>query len=161
MPKPYRIPKRLASRPLFHDLPIPFITKLNADGTPHFSQNEPDRILEVIRGQLCGMCGQPIGKRVSFIGSPEELAARLFIEPHQHPPCARYTSTACPYLRNPDYLVKHRPHVGVLNRPRDQLKTQPRPEFVAIYTTEEFEVVIAPSRVPLFKVGKPLNIQKV
>ncbi|WP_204011388.1 hypothetical protein [Virgisporangium aurantiacum] len=79
------IPARLAARPVDprRGLPIPYVNE-HDDGTVDFAVINGGRVLEWVRGRLCGLCGQRQEFLVAFVGGPGGFHQRLYTDPPSH-----------------------------------------------------------------------------
>lgn len=92
------IPPRLARRPLWRGLPIPYIATIGADGEPDFRLTDHDRRTHVIRHRWCQLCGQGLGNFVFFTGGPAAAQALAYFEPACHLDCLIYAMQVCPFI---------------------------------------------------------------
>ena len=96
------IPKRLRGRPRVGGLPVPFANQVGPDGRADFRTLDGERRQACLDRNLCGLCGQQLGRPVVLIGSPADVELCLFFDPAMHEECALYAVAACPYLANPN-----------------------------------------------------------
>lgn len=100
------VPPRLAKRPTdSRGYPITFVTQFN-DGEPDFTVVAGDRISDCVRFDLCGLCGQHLGKFRSFIGGPKSTESGMYVDPPMHTDCAEYALLVCPHLATPTARYK-------------------------------------------------------
>ena len=138
------MPASLARRPQYNGLPIPFMSPIDAAGRPMFSIDDELLKIKVIKDRLCGLCGEPMGQWVGFIGEQANKDARIFQQPGMHVECLLYASQVCPYIANPGYQVRSKVPTNtsqptVLINP--EVKDDPRPERMLIYVTSEYKLV--------------------
>ena len=93
-------PARLCNRPRDErGYVIPFVTYVHPEtGLPDFRVLCLDRLGRCLPRRLCGMCGQPLGKHIFFIGGPLCVSNGYFYDPPMHRECALYALQACPHL---------------------------------------------------------------
>lgn len=53
-------------------------------GTP-----EKRRVTQCALSRICGVCAEPLGRPIVFVGTPEEIARNAFHAPPLHDGCAR------------------------------------------------------------------------
>lgn len=95
------IPPRLRARPCdARGYPITYVTMRDGDGKPDFRVVDNAKLAYCLRLRLCGMCGQPLGRHVFFIGGNLCVVNRLFLDPPMHKECAIFALQACPHLAN-------------------------------------------------------------
>lgn len=85
--------------------PIPFIVAIDPSGTPQFTINDHTKIIEILRNDLCPICGQPNTRGRWFVGGP--LAAfhpqGAYLDPPGHNECIHYALQVCPFLATTRY----------------------------------------------------------
>jgi hypothetical protein len=107
-----------------------------------------------VRGHLCWMCGQDLGRYQVFIVGPMCAINRISSEPPSHRECAEYAAAVCPFLtqreahRRTDHLPDgHLAPAGIM------IERQPGVTLLWI-TRAGYRVVPAPGGV-LFEMGEP------
>lgn len=92
------IPERLVDRPRARGFVVPWFVGQLDDGSYDFRTAEASKIAIAVRGKLCWMCGQPIGRFQVFIVGPMCAINRTSAEPPSHRDCAEYAAAVCPFL---------------------------------------------------------------
>lgn len=96
------IPPRLARRPRDkRGYPTPWGVLIQADGTPDFRVVDMERWQRAVTLRRCGLCGEPLGGHLAFIGGPLCERNRVFLDLPMHRDCAEYALQVCPYLALP------------------------------------------------------------
>jgi hypothetical protein len=96
------IPPRLARRPRdARGYPIPYGVLIRKDGTPDFRVVDLERWQHAVQHRRCGLCGEPLGAHLAFVGGPLCEANRVFLDLPMHRDCAEYALQVCPYLALP------------------------------------------------------------
>lgn len=96
------IPKRLALRPRDkRGYPIPYGVLVNSDGTPDFRITDQEKWMFAAQHRRCGLCGEPLGAKMAFVGGPLCHQYRYFTDLPMHRDCAEYALQVCPYLALP------------------------------------------------------------
>ena len=95
------LPFRLQSRPAHEGTPIPFITFIDKDEKPLWKVTHPGRFFRGIMDQLCGACGQRIGKAhfPVFIVPPLGAIGHVSFTLPMHMDCAQWMVSNFPTLR--------------------------------------------------------------
>ena len=134
------LPARLAARPQWKGLPIPFFVTMRTDGTPDFKLvNEANRE-RCARERLCWVCGQTLDYWIVFVGGPLSWKNRLFLDGPLHPECAEASFTLCPFLLGrTDYgalsdMSRHDERIQL----REQQDVAPPPDRMCIYKTRGY-----------------------
>lgn len=82
--------------------PIHYTVFCLPDGTPQFKVVSRPRQIECIKKNLCHLCGQRLNTgRYYFIGGPDTMRHRHFIDGPMHQECGEFAARACPFLANP------------------------------------------------------------
>jgi hypothetical protein len=71
------------------------------DGKPEFRGMVGEKLGIALRHKRCWICGQPLGKYLTFSIGPMCAVNRNIAEPPSHLSCAEYSVRACPFLSNP------------------------------------------------------------
>ncbi len=125
------IPPRLAARPRWHGLPVPFIATITPTGEPDFRVVDALARLHSIFFRRCQLCGETLGKAVFFVGGPQAAAGLAYFEPATHLDCLIYAMQVCPFIAG---TMKHA-DMAVVQADNPTLKV-----FAdATYTTEKSE----------------------
>jgi len=83
-----------------HGRPVPWFAAW-VDGQPDFRVASGAKLVEALRFKLCWVCGQRVGRFVSFVIGPMCAVNRVTAEPGCHRECAIFSATACPFLARP------------------------------------------------------------
>ena len=160
------IPARLAARPQYHGMPVPWIAIWAPDEPPQFGANDGKRTRDAFVLRLCALCGQKLEYRFAFIGSYRECYdTRTFNEPAMCIECALYAAAVCPYLVTEGYVARHQPRFkkSKLLNPEDAPPPRRRDDWHGLYVTRSYEVV--PSRdmigEPVAKAAKAIEIRSL
>lgn len=76
---------------------------------PVFQAMDPHKLVAAIRHKKCWICGEQLGKFVTFTIGPMCVCNRLSAEPPGHLDCSTFAVMNCPFLASP--LAKRRPFV--------------------------------------------------
>jgi hypothetical protein len=96
--------------PLDRGYPVPwFVQWFLGDQPSAFGVGRPDfrvvdsrKFARAIRQKRCWVCGEPLGKYMSFAIGPMCAINRVTSEPPSHRECAIFSVKACPFMSNPD-----------------------------------------------------------
>jgi len=159
-----QMPASLARRPQYNGMPIPFMSPIDAEGRPLFSIDDEILKMRAINERLCGLCGEPLGQWIGFIGEAANRDARIFQQPGMHVNCIQYAATICPWIANPGYQVRNNAVPSLARRPQcngmpipfmspidaegrqilmlnPEAANDPRPERLLIYVTSDYYMV--------------------
>jgi hypothetical protein len=90
-----RLPKDIKGRP------VPFFV-LWKDDRPDFQVVDPLKVNDCVTNRLCWICGQRLGRFLTFVIGPMSSVNRLSAEPPSHLDCAKYAAQVCPFLTHPN-----------------------------------------------------------
>ncbi len=103
------IPLHLQHRPTSSGLVVPVATPRTVDGRYLFGLLEDHRQRTLLIERRCQICGRPHGDRLILFARPVDLRQRCTSEPGLCPPCAAYSSRACPMLAGRLHQYRDRP----------------------------------------------------
>lgn len=93
------IPPRLAYRPRDHrGYVVPYAQFIDNDGVPKFQVMDDTKVRKCLVHRWCGLCGQPMGKHIYFVGGLSCEANGYFYDPPMHLECAEFALRTCPHL---------------------------------------------------------------
>jgi hypothetical protein len=71
------------------------------EGKPEFRALDESKLRIAIARRRCWLCGEALGKFVSFVIGPMCMINKVNAEPPSHHDCAQYAVQACPFLTQP------------------------------------------------------------
>jgi hypothetical protein len=127
------------------------------DGKPDFRCMSGERMAIAVRLKRCWMCGQPLGKFMTFAIGSMCIVNRNIAEPPSHLACVEYAVRACPFLSQPRMRRNEKDlpedgHVAGIGLKRN-------PGVTALWTTLSYRVYRAPNGGALFSLGDPEHIE--
>lgn len=97
-------PSRMLALPLSDKgYPVPWFVDW-VDGKPEFRAMDPHKWVRAIKQRLCWLCGEKMGRYLTFVAGPMCGLNRTSAEPPCHHECATYAAIACPFLSLPKAL---------------------------------------------------------
>lgn len=151
-----KIPERMRRLPISDEgFPIPRFVPF-IDGKPEFRGFNGDHLSLCVRLKRCWLCGQPLGKFMTFVIGPMCAVNRISSEPPSHRECAMYAAKACPFLSQPRAKrnEKDKPEGSVAG-----IGIKRNPGCVLVWTTLSYKVFKPPGGGVLFTVGDPTEIK--
>lgn len=96
------MPARIRSLPLCpkRNVPVPWFVDY-IDGVPEFRAMNPEKRTLAVRTKLCWVCGEALGKYMTFVAGPMCGINRTSSEPPCHHECAQWSARNCPFLSKP------------------------------------------------------------
>lgn len=138
------IPSKLASRPRWHGLPIPYIATIKPDGEPDFRVTDEMQRQRVLFERRCQLCGEPLGRNLFFTGGPETARVTTYFEPPAHLDCLIYAMQVCPFIAGKmehapvEEVQRDNPHLKVMV---DETYSTVKSEHWVIVKARGFELV--------------------
>lgn len=126
--------------------PVPALVMRDAEGRPDFRVIDSERWLHAVRFHRCGLCGEPMGRSVAFVGGPASLHHRVFTDAGMHPDCAAYALKTCPFLAAPSFAYSRTmPDLsGAVTRTLEDVSTR-RPDVFGLGVTRGYELLTLPN----------------
>jgi hypothetical protein len=155
MSKELEMPDRIAALPRdAKERPVPWFVAW-VDGVPDFRVIGPGKIAEAVMEKRCWVCGERLGKYLSFVIGPMCAVNRISSEPASHRDCAIYAAQACPFLTTPKM---HRNEKGLPGevRPAAGIPSVRNPGVTLIWITKGYKILRVDNGV-LFQLGEPVG----
>jgi len=151
------IPERMRRRPISATgYPVPwFVAWL--DGAPDFRVVDAPKVGRAVRGNLCWLCGETLGRHLAFVIGPMCAVNRVSSEPPCHRDCAEYAVRACPFL------VRPRMRRNDKDRPAEAVEPggvmiRRNPGVALIWITGGYKIFRADGGT-LFRIGSPEHVR--
>ena len=138
------VPPRLAARPRdARGYPIPVTVLVDANGLPDFRVTDTRQWLRAVQFRTCGLCGEPLGRHLAFVGGPACHDNRIFTDLPMHRDCAEYALKVCPFLalRNFRYATKLPSLEGVAALNVNEMVSDARPACFFLGVTRSYRPV--------------------
>jgi hypothetical protein len=137
-------------------MPVPWFVAW-VDGVPDFRAIDTPKVRDAHVNKKCWLCGEKLGRYLSFTLGPMCLVNRINSEPPSHHECAQYAVQACPFMTRP------RMHRNEKDLPADRTPAPgigiPRnPGAVVIWTTLSYRPFKTIGGV-LFSLGDPVSVE--
>jgi hypothetical protein len=130
------------------------------DGAPDFRIVAAGKVAEAVRFHRCFICGDELGRWLTFAVGPMCTINRTAPEPSAHKDCALYAVQACPFLTRPGMrrreaglpaglaVETHAPGATVAHNPG----------VTALWTTREQQPFADDKGGVLFRMGEPSEV---
>lgn len=150
------IPDRMKTLPIDdRGFPVPwFVPWFNNKW--EFRGMDSEKFRAAIKYRRCWMCGQPLGKFLTFAIGPMCMVNRNISEPPSHLTCVEYGVKACPFLTQPkmrrnekDLPKGHIAGMGIMDNPG----------LTVLWTTLSYHAWKPPGGGVLFEIGDPKHIE--
>lgn len=128
--------------------PVPWGVLVDNDGLPHFAITLENRRAEMVKRDLCSICGTKLFRGRWFVGGALSAFHKYgaYLDPPMHNECAHYALQVCPYIAAPSYSreiggekIKGRSHDGgIIVTNADAVPGRPAGDiFVAVMATRQ------------------------
>lgn len=149
------LPKRMARLPVSSTgFPVPKFVHWQ-DGVPDFRVIEPGWVAKCFSKRLCWLCGEPMGRFMTFVIGPMCAINRVSSEPPSHRDCAIYAAKACPFLSQPRMRRNERdlPEGGAMGG----IAVMHNPGVSLVYTTHGYHPINDGRGGVLFQLDRPIE----
>jgi hypothetical protein len=136
--------------------PVPWFVGW-VDGKPDFRTMDGEKMAIAVRHKRCWMCGEPLGKFLTFAIGPMCVVNRNIAEPPSHLGCLEYSVRACPFLSQPRMRRNEKDlpeggHIAGTGIMRN-------PGVIALWTTLKYRPYCVPNGGVLFEIGEPEHVE--
>ena len=154
------VPERVRSLPLDrHGRPVPWFVAF-IDGQPDFRIVAQGKVAEAVHSGRCFICGQGLGRWLTFPVGPMSVINRTAPEPPTHKDCALYAVQVCPFLTRPGMRRRQAglPEGVSLESHAPGAAAPHNPGVTALWTTREQEPFSDGKGSLLFRMGDPQEV---
>jgi hypothetical protein len=143
------LPPRMKALPVdMRGLPVPWFVAW-FDGKPDFRVIGTGKVGVAIKKHLCWVCGQPLGRHLSYVIGPMCGITRTISDPPSHHDCATLSAKHCPFMAHPAAKRSERPlpdgrDYNESKVPAAGFGIRRNPGAVAVWTTRHFKAFTAP-----------------
>lgn len=158
------LPERMRGRPVDpRGFPVPWFVAKMDDGQWDFRVIRPHGFAMAVQGNICWICGCPLGVHKTFVIGPMCAINRVTSEPPSHLVCAQWATRACPFMLNPEARRSSRPMAPDAEAPAG-IHTERNPGAMCLWTTRTFEPFRVPHHLPgsggmLIRLGDPSAVE--
>ena len=118
---------------------------------------DPVKRVSAVNRKLCWLCGQPLGRNMTFVAGPMCCVTRTSSEPPCHYECARYAAIACPFLTRPKAHRRESDLPDDMSMPGCGIKRNPG--VAALWTTRSYRVWKTHDGNFLITMGDPEHVE--
>jgi hypothetical protein len=157
------LPARMMDLPVDkRGYPVPwFVDWIEIDGVkePEFRAMNPDKWLRAIKEKLCWVCGERLGRFMTFVAGPMCGINRTSAEPPNHHECARWSARNCPFLNNPDSIRRTDNIVGADGKCVGGFSITRNPGVTMLWTTKDYSVLPDGKGGFILHMGEPETVE--
>jgi hypothetical protein len=154
------LPVRLRHLPLdARGYPVPwFVDWIDGpDGrVPEFRAMDPEKFRRAVTERRCWVCGEPLGRWLTFPIGPMCAITRTTAEPPSHLECASWSVRNCPFLSQPRMVRREGGMEGA--EKAAGMMIMRNPGVICIWTTRGYELFNDGQGKPLITIGNPESV---
>jgi hypothetical protein len=129
------------------------------DGKPEFRAMDPRKWVRAIKEKFCWVCGDRMGRFMTFVAGPMCGINRTSSEPPSHLECARWSARNCPFLNNPDAVRREDENANPLSKVVGGFGIQRNPGVAMLWTTNTYHVFDDGRGGKLLQMGEPTSVE--
>ena len=149
---------RMKARPLdARGYPVPFFVAW-VDGQPDHRIVDPAKLRACVEHSLCWLCGQALGRNVTYVVGPMCAINRVSSEPPSHDDCASWAVRACPFLTRPHAQRRETSDVDVALKDPAGVVVERNPGVSLLWTTRDRVKPFRADQGWLFRIGEPTRV---
>lgn len=159
-PELERLPDRMKTLPVDErGYPVPWFVAKTPEGKWEFRAMDPKKWTHAVRFRACWVCGERLGRLVTFVAGPMCGINRTSSEPPSHPECARWSARNCPFLNNPEQLRRYDETVTPDAKMVGGFGILRNPGVSMLWTTENYDIFADGMGGRLLKMGEPRTVE--
>lgn len=135
--------------------PVPWFVAW-IDGKPEFRTADGEKRHRALRGKLCWVCGEKLGRMLAFVIGPMCAVNRISAEPPCHRGCAEYSLRACPFLSKPQMVRRENNLPEGIGCDGEMIRRNPGASI--LWMTRDYRLVGDGRGGTLLRLGKPLEV---
>jgi hypothetical protein len=149
------MPDRIRALPVdARGYPVPKFVEYR-DGVPDFRIMDSRHLVSCVQRKICWVCGQPLGRNMSFAVGPMCIVNRTSAEPPSHLECVRYSAKVCPFLAIP--AMRRIEHGLPEGHTQAGIGIKRNPGVICLWTVRAYKVW--KSGGVLFDIGEPDSVE--
>lgn len=150
-------PARIARLPIDErGFPVPWFVAWDG-GKPDFRVIRPGGVGHCVKHKTCWLCGEPLGRFMTFVVGPMCGVNRVSSEPPSHRDCATYAVQACPFLTRPLAVRDERDMPADAKEPAGVMIKR-NPGVALLWVTREYRIFKVENGA-LFRMGEPTEVE--
>jgi len=126
---------------------------------PEFRAMDPRKWVRAIKEKLCWVCGDRLGRHMTFVAGPMCGINRTSSEPPSHLECAQWSARNCPFLNNPDAIRREDETSNPLSKCVGGVGIQRNPGMAMLWTTNTYTVFDDGRGGRLLNMGEPASVE--
>jgi len=153
------LPTRMASLPVdSRGYVVPWFVDW-IDGKPEFRAMDPNKWIRAVRDKLCWVCGDRLGRWMTFVAGPMCGINRTSSEPPCHLECARWSARNCPFLNNPEQIRRTDADINNESKCIGGVGLRRNPGVTMLWTTKDYSIFSDGQGGRLVHMGEPESVE--
>ena len=158
-PELEELPSRLKNLPIDErGYPVPWFVDW-IDGKPEFRAMDPRKWIEAVRFKKCWVCGERMGRWMTFVAGPMCGISRTSSEPPCHLECAQWSARNCPFVNNSQAIRRTDAEINNLSPCIGGTAITRNPGVTMLWTTKDYSVFDDGSGGKLIQMGEPNAVE--
>jgi hypothetical protein len=129
------------------------------DGKPEFRAMDPNKWIQAVKFKKCWVCGERLGRWMTFVAGPMCGINRTSSEPPCHLECAEWSARNCPFLNNPDSIRRVDEQIHGESPCVGGTALRRNPGVTMLWTCLDYSVFDDGSGGKLIQMGEPAKVE--
>lgn len=152
------MPGRIRNLRVSRGYPVPwFVQWLGHE--PEFRLMDPAKLVAAVHERRCWVCGETLGRYLSFLIGPMCGVNRVSSEPPSHRECAVWSAKNCPFLSRPHATRREDTLTQAAEKGVAGVMIKRNPGVAMVWTTKKYRVFPDDKGKPLFDIGEPETVE--
>lgn len=159
------LPQRLRNLPVDErGYPVPWFVDWLTDDQgrptkPEFRAMDPNKWIQAVRFKKCWVCGERLGRMMTFVAGPMCGINRTSSEPPSHLECAEWSARNCPFLNNSAAIRRTDEEINNDSPSIGGFAITRNPGVTMLWTTKDYSVFDDGKGGKLIQMGEPENVK--
>src|SRR5262245_25131465 len=124
---------------------------------PEFRIMDQDKWIRAVREKCCWVCGDRLGKYLTFVIGPMCGINRTTAEPPSHRECAEWSARNCPFLSRPQMVRRDYDNLQAQHHVAGEMLAR-NPGVTLLWTTRRYTIFNDGRGNPLIEIGDPTSV---
>jgi hypothetical protein len=152
------IPARVRALPIHRGYPVPWFVAW-VDGVPEFRAMDAGKWVDAYQSKLCWVCGQRLGRFMTFTSGPMCGLNRVSSEPPSHLVCAEWSARNCPFLTRPTMVRREGDELAErIQANVAGIMVRRNPGVTMLWTTTGYSIFDDGKGMYLCDIGTPVSV---
>jgi hypothetical protein len=129
------------------------------DGKPEFRAMDLTKWIRAVKEKLCWVCGERLGRYMTFVAGPMCGINRTSSEPPCHLECARWSARNCPFLNNSNAIRREDSEINAASNCVGGIALRRNPGVSMLWTTNNYSIFDDQRGGWLVHMGEPSSVE--